>query len=78
MEWLPCLCDKGFESGFYSLSNCQLVAMNSVVTWSRGYKTFFMIISAECKIYSAHECQNANNCWHFNIYEHDISLALML
>ena len=24
------------------------------------YKTFFMLISAECEIYPAHKCQNAN------------------
>ena len=36
---------------------------------SQGYKTFFMLSSAETKIYPAHKCLNANNCWHFNIYE---------
>ena len=39
--------------------------------WNQGYKTFFMLNSAEHKIYPAHKCLNANNCWHFNIYEHD-------
>ena len=34
----------------------------------RGYKTFFILNSAEDKIYPAHKCLNANNCWHFNIY----------
>ena len=24
-----------------------------------------------CCIYRANKCLNANNCWHFNIYEHD-------
>ena len=37
----------------------------------RGYKTFFMLNSAEHAIYPAHKCKNANNCWHFNIYKHD-------
>ena len=31
-------------------------------------KTFFMLNSAKHKIYLSHKCQNANNCWHFNIY----------
>ena len=25
--------------------------------------------SAEREIFPAHKCLNANNCWHFNIYE---------
>ena len=36
------------------------------------YKTFFMPNSAETEIYPANKCLNANNCWHFNIYKHDI------
>ena len=24
-----------------------------------------------CYIYHANKCKNANNCWHFNIYEQD-------
>ena len=38
------------------------------LTLPRGYKTFFILNSAEHKIYSAHKCLNANNCWHFNNY----------
>ena len=30
-----------------------------------------MLNSAEPKIYPAHKCSNANNCWYFNIYEHE-------
>ena len=41
------------------------------LTRPQGYKTFFMLSSAETKIYPAHKCKNANNCWHFNIYEQD-------
>ena len=26
-------------------------------------------------IYHANKCSNANNCWHFNIYEQDTFLA---
>ena len=25
----------------------------------------------KCCVYHAYKCQNANTCWHFNIYEHD-------
>ena len=34
----------------------------------RGYKTFFMLNSAEHEIFSANEYENANNNWHFYIY----------
>ena len=45
--------------------------------WARGYKSFFMLNSAETKIYPAHKClKNANNCWHFNIYKHDKLLVV--
>ena len=27
--------------------------------------------SLRCCIYHADKCLNANNCWHFNIYEQD-------
>ena len=30
--------------------------------WPGGYKTFFMLSSAETKIYPAHKCLNANIC----------------
>ena len=32
-------------------------------------KTFFMLNSTEHENFPAHKCENANNCWHFNIYE---------
>ena len=32
---------------------------------AQGYKTFFMLSSAETIIYPAHKC------WHFNIYKQD-------
>ena len=34
----------------------------------RGYKTFFMLNSAEHEIFSANKYENANNGWHFHIY----------
>ena len=34
----------------------------------RGYKTFFMLNSAEHEIFSANKYENANNSWHFHIY----------
>ena len=30
-----------------------------------------MLNSSEREIYIIHRCLNANNCWHFNIYEQD-------
>ena len=32
----------------------------------QGYKTFFMLSSAEHEIYPAHKSQNANNRWDFS------------
>ena len=42
------------------------VLSQSEKTRAGGYKTIFMLSSAETKIYPAHKC-----CWHFNIYEQD-------
>ena len=40
--------------------------------WSWGYKSLFMLNSTEHDIYPGHKCQNANNGWHFNIYNQGI------
>ena len=45
-----------------------------VYTRARGYKTFFMLNSTEHENFPAHKCYNANNCWHFNIYERKNSI----
>ena len=37
-------------------------------TWSRGYKTFFMLNSTENEIFFANKYENANNSSHFHIY----------
>ena len=37
-------------------------------TRPRGYKTFFMLNSAEHETFSANKYENANNNWHFDIY----------
>ena len=31
----------------------------------------FILNSGEHEIFPAHKCLNANNCWHFNIYEQE-------
>ena len=36
--------------------------------WPQGYKTFFMLNSAEHEVFSANKYVNANNSWHFHIY----------
>ena len=48
----------------------KLISLASCVvkTRPRGYKTFFMLHSAEHKIFSANKYENANNRWHFHIY----------
>ena len=40
-------------------------------SWPGGYKTFFMLNSLEHEIPNPYKDLNANNCWYFNIYEHD-------
>ena len=42
-----------------------------LVTKPRGYKTIFILNSAEHETYPTHKCLNTNNCWHFNIYKQD-------
>ena len=44
------------------------VNTGSIGTWPRGYKTYFMLNSAEHEIFSANKYENANNSWHFHIY----------
>ena len=39
------------------------ISTNSVFSWAQ--------ISLKCYIFPAHTCQNANNCYHFNIYEQE-------
>ena len=34
-----------------------------------GYKTFFMLNSAEHEIFSANKYENVNNSWHFHFYK---------
>ena len=62
---------------------CRLVSEGLMVDMSQRLqfkviKLFFMLNSAETKIYPAHKCQNANDCWHFNIYQRDKSQALVI
>ena len=45
-----------------------LVDRFSNISWSRGYKTFFMLNSAEHEIFSANRYENPNKSWHFHIY----------
>ena len=38
-----------------------------IVARPQGYKTSFMLSSAETKVYPTNKCKNAKTCWHFNI-----------
>ena len=40
----------------------------SMLTWSRGYKTLFVLSSAELEISSTNKYEKANNSGHFHIY----------
>ena len=44
------------------------ISMRIRSVWPRGYKTFFMLNSAEHEIFSTNKYENANNSWHFHIY----------
>ena len=41
----------------------EVVKLNASKTTPQGYKTLFKLSSAETKIYPAHKCYNANNCF---------------
>ena len=41
------------------------------ITWPKANKQVFKLNSAEHEIFPAHKCYNANNHWHFNIYEQE-------
>ena len=45
-----------------------ILHMLKISSWAQGYKTFFMLNSAEYEIFSANKYENANNSWHFHIY----------
>ena len=45
----------------------QTVRMRRVIC-PRGYKTFFMLNSAEHDFFSANKYENAKNSWHSHIY----------
>ena len=37
-----------------------------------------MLNSAEHDYFIAHKCQNANNCWHFGVYEQKKELSRLI
>ena len=45
----------------------QLLIKTKILTNGEVY----CFMSLRCCIYHANKCLNANNCWHFNIYEQD-------
>ena len=55
----------------YATGGSSLVKVYWFDTWPRCSKTFFMLNSTEHELYPVLKCLNANNCWHFNIYEQD-------
>ena len=42
-----------------------------IKTQMQENKDFSCFKNIRCCIYHANKCSYANNCWHFNIYEHD-------
>ena len=50
---------------------CISIHLKVSMTRHWGYKKNFMLDSAELEIFPAHKCENANNCWHFDIYEQE-------
>ena len=71
-EWMDDLQFYVFSKELQSYQDNERKIMKGCVpmeVWPQGYKTFFMLNSTEHEIFPAHKCYNANNCWHFNIYE---------
>ena len=66
-RWAKVLGDK-----YLSVSIFSNRSIDGFISWSRGYKTFFMLN------WTVHEVYPAHNCWHFNIYEQDKWLAFMI
>ena len=58
---------SGFLLSIYFVVSDDFVSSQGK-TWTRGYKTFFMLNSAEPEIFSTNKYENANNSWHFHIY----------
>ena len=59
-------CSTQLSMKFSLLINVKMLVCEA--TRARGYKTFFMLNSAEHENFLAYECKNANKCWHFNNY----------
>ena len=53
---------------FWLRSSLTIICTVYHLAWPWGYKTFFMLNSAEHEIFSANKYENANNSWHFHIY----------
>ena len=49
-------------------SQIVMTCMTKSETRPRGYKTFFMLNSAEHELFTATKYENANKSWHFHIY----------
>ena len=62
---------KLFSCSTHLSTNFQLLIKTEIPT----NEEMFCFTSLKCFIHHVNECQNANNCWHFNIYEHDKFLA---
>ena len=54
-------CSTQLSMKFKLLINIEIVKIDGI----------FRLNSLEPAIYPANKCLNANNCWHFNIYEQD-------
>ena len=84
----------GFSMAFDKMAHqCLAIKLHhfrvwrQTAVWARGYKAFFMLISAEHEISNAHKYKNIKKfcflqaqirlygyfscCWHFNIYEQE-------
>ena len=66
---IECRLQQFCLSAAQELTNlCLLFHKIGFDVWPIGYKTFFMLNSAEHEIFSANKYENANNSWHFHIY----------
>ena len=65
-NWFIRIQPRGYKT-FYMLNSTEHEIQQSIkaIMLTNCFK------SLRCCIYHANKCLNANNCWHFNIYEQD-------
>ena len=75
-SWISTKVVHGIHAGLIILGQSE-VRTNDTNPGLKVITLFFMLNSGEHEIYPAHKCQNANNCWHFNINNSRINTTIV-